>query len=94
MMSEKKSYKISVLGELYSIVSDESETHVVKAAKLVDEYMRDAQQYLLSQPRPIQLQKGAVLTALRIASDLQKLSDNQKMAQYVEQQIILLIDKI
>lgn len=66
MMYEKKKYIVHILGEEYTIISDETENHVISSAKQVDALMAD----ILSKIPSASTQKVAVLAALRIASDL------------------------
>ena len=68
-MNEAKRFDIQLYGESYSIISDESEEKVDEIAKHVDELMRSiAQRTGLSDVKKI-----AVLTALKLATSLDKL---------------------
>ena len=79
--NEKKSYKVEIFGDQYTLVSDEVESNLIQSAKLIDELMhRISQDYHITDPKKI-----AVLTALRIAhksiileEELDR--DEQKMA--------------
>jgi cell division protein ZapA (FtsZ GTPase activity inhibitor) len=66
MISQPKKYKISILGESYSIVTDETEEHIVRAASLVDTYMQEIAQKLGSGD----IKKLAVLAGLQSSSKL------------------------
>lgn len=66
MMYEKKRYIVHILGEEYTIVSDETESHVMNSAKQVDILMAD----IFNKIPSASTQKVAVLAALCIASDL------------------------
>ena len=66
MISQPKKYKISILGESYSIVTDETEEHIVRSASLVDTYMQEIAQKLGS----ADIKKLAVLAALQSSSKL------------------------
>ncbi len=66
MMYEKKRYTVRILGDDYTIVSDETDNHVMASAKQVDELMAD----IIGKVPSASTQKVAVLAALRIASDL------------------------
>lgn len=66
MMYEKKRYIVHILGDDYTIVSDETDNHVMASAKQVNDLMAD----IIGKVPSASLQKVAVLTALRIASDL------------------------
>jgi cell division protein ZapA (FtsZ GTPase activity inhibitor) len=76
MMYEKKRYIVHILGEDYTIVSDETDNHVMASAKHVNDLMAD----IIGKVPSASLQKVAVLTALRIASDLRN-GKKKKMIQ-------------
>ena len=64
MDSELKKYRARIFGDTYSIVSDEKETLILEAVKIVDGIMRDiADASQIADPKKI-----AVLTALKIAA--------------------------
>jgi len=61
-----KKLKIEIFNEQYSLVSDEAEQDIIKAAQVVDELMRE-----ISEKSGIcETQKIAVLAALKISSQL------------------------
>ena len=66
MMYEKKRYIVHILGDDYTIISDETDNHVMASARHVDALMADISNKVPS----ANAQKVAVLAALRIASDL------------------------
>lgn len=66
MMYEKKRYIVRILGDDYTIISDEPDNHVMASAKQVDDLMAD----IITKVPSASIQKVAVLAALRIASDL------------------------
>lgn len=66
MMYEKKRYIVHILGDDYTIISDESENHIMASAKQVDDLMTD----IFNKVSSADVKKLAVLAALRIASDL------------------------
>lgn len=60
--SKKKNYKVQIFGDQYTLVSDEAEDSLIKAATLVDEIMQSiSKSYQIADSSKI-----AVLTALRI----------------------------
>jgi cell division protein ZapA (FtsZ GTPase activity inhibitor) len=62
--SELKKYRARIFGDTYSIVSDEKETLILEAVKIVDSAMRE-----IAEASPVvDPKKIAVLTALRIAT--------------------------
>lgn len=66
MDKKRKTYQLEIFGERYSLVSDESERHVINAAQLVDKYMREIAENVAINSQ----QRIAVLAAIRIASIL------------------------
>jgi len=61
-----KSYQLEIFGNNYTLLSDESEQHVIKSAQLVDTYMNE-----IAEKVPIENhQRIAVLAAIRLASIL------------------------
>lgn len=90
-MNEAKRFDIQLYGESYSIISDESEEKVDEIAKHVDDLMRSiAQRTGLSDVKKI-----AVLTALKLATSLDKLEQASvgyeqacmKLAELVDQKL-------
>ena len=65
-MNEKKSYKIKIFEDHYTLVSDESESHVTRAADMVDSLMKEVS----IKANSTDPKKIAVLSALRIADKL------------------------
>jgi len=76
-MNDVKTYQLEIFGDKYSLVSDESEDHVVAAAQMVDKYMREIADNVSIKSD----QRVAVLAAIRIASMLL-----QKESELSEQQ--------
>lgn len=73
MSENRKPYKVIIAGEVYSLVSDEIEESVMRAARLVDERVV---RVLPSMPSR-DLKKATVLVALQLASELLA-RENQK----------------
>jgi len=66
MSTEIKKYEVTILGELYTLVSDQSDEHIVSATNKINEIIRE-----ISQKAPhLEQKKLAVLAALKIASRL------------------------
>lgn len=59
-----KKYKVTIFGESYFLVSDESEEHLVAAAQLVDGLMRQ----IAEKGQITDSKRVAVLVALQLAS--------------------------
>lgn len=89
MMREQKKYKITIFDQVYTIVSDESENHVMQSASTVDAQMRE----IFDKARTLEHEKIAVLTALKLASRLLETERKIKSVQECEKDIIELIDR-
>jgi cell division protein ZapA (FtsZ GTPase activity inhibitor) len=70
MKPEVKKYTITVFGDSYTVVSDESEERILNAALLVDRLMKE----IASKASDMPSQKVAILTALKIALQMQATS--------------------
>ncbi len=68
-MNESKKYNVTILGEIYSLVSNESEDHVRQSAELVNTLMKDVSKKSTS----LDVKKIAVLAALCMASNVKHL---------------------
>ena len=66
MIDELQKYKVTVFNESYSLVSDETELHVKKAASMVDAIIKE----VVAHSPSIDVKKAAVLAALKLASAL------------------------
>lgn len=73
-MDEIKKYVLTILDEQYSIVSDESETLVLKAAAKVDSLMRE----VVEKAPSLDKRKVAILAALRISIENERSQQNSK----------------
>ena len=91
IMNEKKSYKVQIFEEQYTLLSDESEAFVLRAAEIVDAIMKEiSHQSMITDSKKI-----AVLSALRIAdkllnSERDHLQDQQKkiaLESYIDQEL-------
>ena len=67
MKPEVKKYTITVFGDSYTVISDESEEYVVSAALQVDQLMKE----IASKASDMPSQKIAILAALKIALQMQ-----------------------
>ena len=65
-MNEKKSYKVHIFEEHYTLLSDEPEELVLNAAEMVNCFMKE----ISCQSAIVDQKKIAVLAALRIANQL------------------------
>ncbi len=66
MTNEAKKFTVTILGQSYTIVSDEDEERVLQAAALVDASM----QGIIQKANGLDPEKVAVLVALKYASKL------------------------
>lgn len=66
MKREAKSYKVTILDEHYSLVSDELESHIIESGVLVDQLMKNIAQKSSMRDN----NKVAILASLQIASQL------------------------
>ncbi len=79
-----KAYQLEIFGDNYSLVSDESEGHVISAAQLVDKYMKE----IADKATIKNQQRIAVLAAVRIASILlYKEAALEEQRQYIDNMI-------
>lgn len=87
-MNNVKQYKVTIFGDHYSLMSDESEETVLKVASFVDTMMKEiAEKSKLQDGK-----KVAVLAALRAASLLTALESERESAQRHYQKLSDLID--
>ena len=63
---ENNSYKLLIFGDHYSVVSDESNAQITKAASMVDALMKE----ISSKASQVDEKRIAVLVALQMASKL------------------------
>lgn len=75
-MNKARNYKVTIFGDRYSLITDESESHVAKAALLVDSLMQQVAKKIKNADN----KKVAVLVALQLASN------NLSLAQVSEQE--------
>lgn len=84
-----KKYKISIFGESYFLVSDESEEHLMSSAQLVDSCMKEiAQKSQITESKRI-----AVLVALQLASKVLASKNGIDKVEQKSDQLIKLVDK-
>jgi cell division protein ZapA len=87
-MMNTKNCKVLIFGEEYSLISSESVEHVMKAAQLVDNLMRD----IVSKSSGIEHKRAAVLVALRMASETLLLERQFDEQHAIEKSLIQQID--
>lgn len=84
-----KKYKVSLFGETYTIVSDETEEHILKCVNHVDSLMRS----ITDSMNVTDGKKAAVLAALQLASKLQETESHYKLKFQEHEKLIELIDR-
>lgn len=89
MSNTVKSYQLEIFGDTYTLLSDESEQHVIKSAQMVDKYMKEIADKVTS----TNSQRIAVLAAVRIASLLLYKETELEQQRLHEEEIIELIDR-
>jgi|GEM_PF-2038696 len=94
IMNEKKVHKVQIFEEYYTLLSDDTESFVLKIAELVDMTMKEiSRQTMITDSKKI-----AVLSALRIADQLLNyernyMHDQQKriaLEHYIDQELSML----
>ena len=74
----KRAVDVRILGQTFTVTSDEGDDHLHKVAALVDAKMKE----LASSPKVVTTANVAILAALNIASEYQKLKDEQEVVQH------------
>jgi cell division protein ZapA (FtsZ GTPase activity inhibitor) len=72
----KKSLEITILGEPYTLVTDESEEHIILSANYADRVMK-----IIERAGVVDRKKIAVLASLQLASELLKVEHAAKASQ-------------
>ena len=73
----KQAVEVKIMGQSFTVASDEGEEHVRRAAELVDAKMREAS----AANQSVTTLHLAILAALNIASEYQKLAEEQAAVQ-------------
>ena len=87
--NKTRTCKITIYGETYSLVTSESEEHLVIAAKMVDSLMRE----IVNKAPHTEEKKCALLAALRIASKVLLLEAEKEQGALKEQHLIKVIEQ-
>ena len=89
MKCDVESYRVIILGDEYTIVSDESEEHIIKAANYTHALMQE-----IVQKAPYALPKTvAVLAALRLEGKVINAEEKAKKREEKSVEITNLIDR-
>ncbi len=74
----RRPVEVEIMGQAFSVTSDDAEEHVRRVAEYVDDKMRE----ITAGGRVVSSHAAAVLAALNIASEYQKLQE--RIAQFEE----------
>ena len=88
MMDGLKKYKVTVLDESYSLLSDESEDHVKKAACIVDNIIKE----IVTNSSSSDIKKIAILTAIKLASSMINMNTRTEQSVQNIEKLIALIE--
>jgi cell division protein ZapA (FtsZ GTPase activity inhibitor) len=88
MKNEAKNCKVSIFGDVYSLVSDENQEHLMQVASQVDAMMKE----IASKLPNAEVKKIAVLAALRLACQSNKNHHIHTSQEEQAQSLIKLID--
>lgn len=89
MMQTTEQYTFSVMGQSYTIVSDEERSVVQQAVELVEDLMRQA----ASKTRGGEIHRVAVLTAIKLAHECNTLKKHAEEQEKLSMQVVDLIDR-
>ena len=67
--NELKKYTVSIFGESYSLLSDESQEHIEQAAQAIDNLLQEVTQ----KAKTVDAKKAAILVAFRLMSKIIRL---------------------
>ncbi len=82
-------YTVHILGEPYTVITDEAELHVNASAEMVDRIMQE----ITARASGIDTQRIAVLGALRLASDCLKAQFRSTEYEHEHERLGRLIDQ-
>jgi cell division protein ZapA (FtsZ GTPase activity inhibitor) len=86
---KNKSYKVTICGNSYALITNEPEDHVIKAAQRVDALIQE----IVSKSPGVDEKKVAVLVALRLASHNLQLEAEATAQQHIKEQLVDIIDR-
>jgi len=85
---QAKSCKVTIFGDEYTLLSNETEAHVIESAKLIDSCMQE----IASKAKISDGKKVAVLAALRIASRVLQLEAQQEKKEHQLKSLVQELD--
>lgn len=89
MKNEIKSYKMTIFDSQYTLVSDEHEARIIKSAHYVDTIMKE----IAEKSRLHDVQKIAVLAALKIVHCMFDLQDELENSKQIEHSLVKRIEQ-
>ncbi len=90
MNTDTKAYKVTIFNKEYSLISDESEKHILEAAQMVDALMKNLHDGTKSNS---DIQKLSAFAALQIASSLLHSKNLQNKSKKAVSDLITFIDR-
>jgi cell division protein ZapA (FtsZ GTPase activity inhibitor) len=88
MHKKMQNYKVTISDATYSLMTNESEEHVVKAASYVDALLKEVQDR-----SALDEKKVAILVALRLASKVLSLEETLVQQRCKSEQLIQVVDR-
>ncbi len=89
MKTNTETYKVLIHEDEYQLVSDEAETHVLKAAERVNEIMKK----LASGAEAVNKRKVAVMAAIQLASELLHMQEDRAKREQQEKDLASLVEQ-
>ena len=89
MTQDAKRYQLNIFGELYTIISDESEAEILKAASYVNSLMKE----ISEKSGSVDSKKIAVLVALKLSKQVLTMEMDCKKLKEEESNLINKIDE-
>lgn len=88
-MQKLNKYQVSIFGEAYSLVSDETQENIMQSVKLVDSLMRE----IAEKVQPIDSYKMAVLVSLKLSSRILSLESEIEKIRFNQEMLIEVLDR-
>lgn len=85
----KNNYKLSIFGDTYSIVSDESSAHITQAAAMVDSLMKE----IATKLSQVEEKRIAILVALQYASKYLALQSSCNEKELKQQELLSYLER-
>jgi cell division protein ZapA (FtsZ GTPase activity inhibitor) len=89
MKRDIQNYQVTILGDMYTIASDESEEHVVRCANYVHVLI---QEFIQKMPH-IPFKTAAIFVALKLASKILKSEDHMRENHEIHSNLIAFLEQ-